>query len=318
MVTDYFNLLGLYFQRRVLGRRPPLLASVKLTYKCNLACRMCPFHLRSDGADHTLGWDAALKLLDKLKALGTRIAVLEGGEPLLWRDGPRGVADLVQYAKGRFLRVAATTNGTLPLDVPVDLLWVSLDGLKDEHDRLRSSSFDRVWGNLEKSRHPNLYVHFTMHRENWRGLEGLAVKLREVPAVKGITVQLFYPYGQGEWPLALAGDERRAALEGVLDLKRKGFPILNSSNRLQAMIENNWNCHEDILVNADPDGTITRGCYARSRGEVKCGECGFTPVAEASGALDLIPGSLLAGYRIFLKNRQKALGFGRQAKVPFT
>jgi len=143
-----------------------------------------------------------------------------------------------------------------------------------------------------------------MHGENWRSLEGLAVKLREVPAVKGITVQLFYPYGQGEWPLAFAGEERRAALESVLALKGRGFPILNSSNRLRAMIDNTWTCHEDILVNADPDGTITRGCYARSRGrgDVNCGDCGFTPVAEASGALDLIPGSLLAGYRIFLRS----------------
>ena len=28
--------------------------------------------------------------------------------------------------------------------------------------------------------------------------------------------------------------------------------------------------------------------------------CGFTPVAEASGALDLIPGSLWAGWKLFL------------------
>lgn len=303
MTADFSSLFDFYISRRLLGRRTPLLASVKLTYKCNLACRMCPFHLRPAGQNSGMKWGTVRRVLDTLKDMGTRIAVLEGGEPLLWRDGQRGVADIVNYAKGRFLRVAATTNGTLSLDLPVDLLWVSLDGLKDEHDRFRSGSFDRVWANLGKSRHPNLYVHFTMHRENWKGLEGLAVKLREMPAVKGITVQLFYPYGQGEWPLALDGEDRRAALD-VLALKRRGFPILNSVNRLRAMIENTWKCHEDILVNADPDGTITRGCYARNRGNVNCRQCGFTPVAEASGALDLVPGSLLAGYRIFLKRKR--------------
>lgn len=301
MIGDFFNLFGFYLQRRILGRRIPLLASVKLTYRCNLACGMCPFHLRSARDNASIGWDAAARLLDQLSSMGTRIAVLEGGEPLLWRDGPRGIADLVRYARGRFLRVAATTNGTLPLDLPVDLLWVSLDGPKEEHDRFRSGSFDRVWANLAASRHPNLYVHFTMHRENWRSLGGLAARLRDVPAVRGMTVQLFYPYGQGEWQLALAGEERRAALENVLALKRRGYPILNSVSRLRAMIGNTWNCHEDILVNADPDGAITRGCYARNRGDVNCGQCGFTPVAEASGALDLIPGSLLAGYKIFLR-----------------
>jgi len=301
MIRDLFSLFGLYLQRRVLRRPTPLLASVKLTYKCNLACGMCPFHLRMGESNSSMGWHTAVKLLANLSSLGTRIAVLEGGEPLLWRDGEKGIEDLVSYAKGRFLRVAATTNGTLPLDLPVDLLWVSLDGLKDEHDRFRSGSFDRVWANLKKSRHPNLYVHFTMHRENWKCLEGLADKLQEIPAVKGITVQLFYPYGQGEWSLALAGEERRAALENVLALKKRGYPILNSSNRLRAMNQNVWKCHEDILINADPDGTITPGCYAKSRGDVNCRDCGFTPVAEASGALDLIAGSLLAGFKIFLR-----------------
>jgi len=38
------------------------------------------------------------------------------------------------------------------------------------------------------------------------------------------------------------------------------------------------------------------------RCNLKCRDCGFTPVAEASGALDMLPGSLLAGWRIFIKN----------------
>jgi hypothetical protein len=38
----------------------------------------------------------------------------------------------------------------------------------------------------------------------------------------------------------------------------------------------------------------------KSRGRINCPDCGFTPVAEASGALDLNIGSLLAGSRVFL------------------
>jgi hypothetical protein len=54
------------------------------------------------------------------------------------------------------------------------------------------------------------------------------------------------------------------------------------------MIKNTWVCHDDVLINAEPSGSITAGCYVKNRAEVKCGDCGFTPVAEASGALDLI------------------------------
>ena len=48
------------------------------------------------------------------------------------------------------------------------------------------------------------------------------------------------------------------------------------------------------------NGSITRGCYVRSRGEIRCGDCGFTPVAELSGAFDWMPGSILAGWKAFV------------------
>ena len=79
------------------------------------------------------------------------------------------------------------------------------------------------------------------------------------------------------------------------------YTDLNQYKEIKAMIDNRWRCHDDILINVDPDGTITKGCYVKNRGEINCDACGFTPVAEASGALDLIPGSLYSGWRLFLK-----------------
>jgi hypothetical protein len=125
--------------------------------------------------------------------------------------------------------------------------------------------------------------------------------VRDLPTVRGMTVQFFYPYNQGEDDLALLPEERHAVIRKLLELKKKGFPILNSAGRLRAMLNNDWRCHDDLLINVDPDGTITQGCYVKNRGEIHCEACGFTPVAEASGALDLIPGSLWAGWKLFLK-----------------
>jgi len=34
-----------------------------------------------------MNWSSAMAARDALKPLGTMIAVFEGGEPLLWRDG---------------------------------------------------------------------------------------------------------------------------------------------------------------------------------------------------------------------------------------
>jgi Fe-coproporphyrin III synthase len=297
------SLLDLFIRRKIFRQKIPLFASFKLTYHCNLACSGCPFHRRSGEEGSSITWEGAVRALDELKRLGTRIVVFEGGEPFVWRDGDRGLRELLAYAKERFLSVAVTTNGTFPLNIPADVLWVSLDGTKEVHDRLRSGSFGRVWSNLEAAgRSPTgtrILVHFTMNRINWRELGGLAEMLKGLPAVKGLTLQLFYPYGQGEPPLALSDEERRTALELALRLKRS-YPILNSTRCLRGMIMNDWPCHEDLLINVDPDGLITQGCYVKRRGTVDCHRCGFTPVAEASAALDLHPGSILAGWRAYL------------------
>ncbi len=297
------NLLDFYIRRKILRQRIPLFASFKLTYHCNLACLACPFHRRAGGARSSITWEGAIKALVELKRRGTRIVVFEGGEPFLWRDGDHGLRELVEYAKQRFLRVAVTTNGTFPLDVPADVLWVSMDGADGVHDRLRSDSFDQVWANLEAAgkagNGTRVMVHFTMNRINWRELDSLAEKLNVHPVVKGITLQLFYPYGQGESPLSLSDGERRTALEHAIHLKRT-YPIINSERCLRGMILNDWPCRDDMLINVDPDGLITQGCYVKGRGAVDCRRCGFTPVAEASAALDLHPGSLLAGWRAYL------------------
>jgi MoaA/NifB/PqqE/SkfB family radical SAM enzyme len=283
------------------GQKIPLLASFKLTYRCNLACLACPFHLRAGDESSHMSWPLATASLDALQRLGTLIVVFEGGEPFLWRDGQYNLHDVIDYAKKRFPRVAITTNGTFPLDVPADILWVSIDGLKESHDRLRSDSFDQVWSNLRNARLGRLLVHFTVNRENRHDIRPLLEKLKEIKAFGGMTVQLFYPYGQGEAPLALSDEERRTVLEEVIAMKKNGLPILNSAGSLRAMIGNDWRCHDDILINVDPNGVITQGCYVKSRGQINCQACGFSPVSEASGALDFLPGSLLAGWTIFLK-----------------
>jgi MoaA/NifB/PqqE/SkfB family radical SAM enzyme len=293
------KLPGFWFRRRILGQKLPLLASFKLTYRCNLSCLACPFHRRASENNGHMSWLAATQALDELHRRGTLIVVFEGGEPFLWKDGDYTLHDLIAYAKRLFLRVAVTTNGTFSLDCQADAVWVSLDGLRETHNRLRSGSFADILENLGATTHPRVMVHYTMNRENWPDLTHLCAFLETIPAVKGITVQLFYPYDQGETALALSPRERKLALENAIRLKKE-FPLINSTGVLRRMIDNSWSCRDDLLINVDPDGTITQGCYVKSRGEIRCQECGFTPVAEATGALHLSPASLLAGWQAYL------------------
>jgi Fe-coproporphyrin III synthase len=246
-------------------------------------------------------WDNAVNAIIRLKETGCLFVIFEGGEPLMWKDGTRDFNDLVLMTKKHFISTGVTTNGTIPLDVETDIIWVSIDGLKQTHDRLRSNSFDNAISNIRKSTHKKLFVHFTFNRLNWTEFEDLSFFVAKIPQVKGITVQFFYPYGKGEEDLSLNPNERKLAIETVIRLKKQGVPILNSSSRLTAMIENTWKCHEWLLANVTPDGNILSGCYAKGRGNVDCRVCGFTPIAEASGAYDFFPESLFSGLSIFLK-----------------
>ncbi|MHC5039751.1 MAG: radical SAM protein [Planctomycetota bacterium] len=99
-------------RRRREGRTTPILAGFKLTHRCNLRCLHCPFWKRG-GRD--LDFPGVVEALHRLRDLGVLMVIFEGGEPLLWKDGERGFADVVNAASPLFLRVGVTTNGTLPL-----------------------------------------------------------------------------------------------------------------------------------------------------------------------------------------------------------
>src|SRR5512139_4009094 len=109
MSAFFPHLVDHWIRYRLTGEQRPLLAGVKLTHRCNLRCRTCPFWQRPR-PDMTFG--AVQAALGKLHSAGCRLAILEGGEPFLWRDGKLGVEDVVLAARTLgFARVGVTTNG---------------------------------------------------------------------------------------------------------------------------------------------------------------------------------------------------------------
>ena len=290
-----FHLAGDVLLHHLLtGRQRPLLASCKLTFRCNLHCQQCPFVDRT-GPDPS--FSQVTTLLDQLSARRDRIVIFEGGEPLLWRDGDRSFGDVAAYARTRFAVTGVTTNGTLPLDVPTDILWVSLDGFAETHNRLRGAPiFERVIENMRRSTHPRLYAHLTANSENYLELPDLVRFLS--PLVKGITVQFYYPYGADD-RLFLAWPERRALLAALLELRQQGLPILNSPAALRALMDNHWHCQPWRIDCADPDGHFWQGCYVEGRAALDCAKCGFSPYTEMSLAFQGHPQAILAGMRIF-------------------
>jgi len=283
------------------GKITPVLAGYKITHRCNLSCLHCPYWERSDAEQNFSG---VLVTMERLKRMGVRILILEGGEPLLWRDGDKTILDVVREARKLFPSVCMTTNGTLPWNyIPLDRVWVSIDGPPGIHDSIRGDgAFNRAWENLKEAGDNTTLVSTTINQTNMNSIPELLTMLRGRTA--GMTIQFHYPYRGLPDPLFIPVSDRSALLDELIQLKHLGYPVANSVGSLQEMKKDRWTCEDRLLANAEPDGTIHQGCYLKNRGPAVCSLCGFTAHNEMSLAFKRKWQSVQAGTRIFFGGSQ--------------
>lgn len=139
---------------------------LQLLYKCNFSCKHC-FHGELLKAPENFSVIEAQALLYHFKTVYQLDAVtFLGGEPLLYPH----IATMCRYAKGLGLEVEICTNGhrgfrpkieaVAPL---LDKFRVSLDGLRESHDRMRQAgSFDGALEMIDLARRRGVVVGATM------------------------------------------------------------------------------------------------------------------------------------------------------------
>jgi len=274
----------------------PVLAGYKITHQCNLRCLHCPYWKRT-GAQQD--FDGVVRTLETLRSMGVRILILEGGEPLLWRDGTKTIQDVITEARKRFAAVCMTTNGTLSWGgLSLDRVWVSLDGTPAVHDAIRGKgTFEKVLTRVERDGKGQAFVSTTMNTLNAESIPELFSILRGL--VAGVTVQFHYPYDGLPDPLFIRPEARAPLVDRLIRLKREGYPVANSVRSLSEMKKDLWTCEEKLLANAEPEGKIVHGCYLKNRGEAVCSLCGFTAHNEMALAFRGRWQSIVTGLRIF-------------------
>lgn len=291
------GLFALPFARRIFtGRITPMLAGYKITHRCNLKCVHCPYWKR-EGDE--LDFEGVKRTLATLRSTGAVILIIEGGEPMLWRDGPYGISDVIEEAHKLFACVCMTTNGLIGFErLNLNRVWVSLDGPERIHDSVRGAGvYSRVISNLKKVPGSRGFVSFTISAMNYEHASELIRSLQGI--VEGITIQFYYPYNGLPDPLFVDVERRAALLDELIELKRQGYAVANSEASLNELKKSRWTCYDELLVNADPDGTIERGCYLKNRGPSECDRCGFTAHNEISLAFKGNIQAIGAGLKIF-------------------
>lgn len=177
---------------QLFGKTMPLIRGLVLTNRCNLRCRHC--RVVDRGPMH-LDFTEAVAAIEIFHREGGRCLYLEGGEPFLWHDGQHGVVDVVDYAhRLGFLTVVVYTNATLPILTSADMVFVSVDGLRNTHDALRGESFERIMRNIRDSDHASLYVNYTINNRNKDEIRGFCEHVNGMERIRGTFFYFHTPY----------------------------------------------------------------------------------------------------------------------------
>ena len=271
----------------------PLICGLVLTNKCNLRCRHCRVAARGD---KDLRFEEIRGVIDSFYREGGRSLYLEGGEPFLWHDGQYGIEQVVAYAHGvGFLTVVIYTNGTFPIQTSADTVFISADGLRETHDYLRGTSFDRIVDNVHSSTHPSLFINFTINNRNKAELEDFCAYTHGLKQIRGTFFYFHTPYyGQDE--LYVGPDERVRVLRELLALKKR-YRILNSRAGLKSALRNDWKRPLDVCSVYEKGDTYQ--CCRYAGDPELCRNCGYLSYAEIHQTLRLRPSAVLNALKYF-------------------
>jgi len=286
------NLFRLLRRDRLLA---PLVVSYCVTTHCNLNCVYCEdFGARRNVTQSTpLPLPKAKQLLSIIRQ-ATDSLIFTGGEPLLYPD----FESLAAHARRRlrFRSLTLLTNGTL-LPEHADVLRyltrlvISLDSVDaqtwDQTIRAAPGTAQAVINTIASIAQPGntrLIIHCVLTPET----------LEQAQAVLAFCIGrgiLFScsPQSVNNWPSypLLVSDAYRALIARLIELKKKGAPIVGSLPYLRLMM--NWQtfpCHPLLAPRVMPDGTLSFPCRPIERsGNAQGGRIGLLEIGDWAAAM---------------------------------
>jgi MoaA/NifB/PqqE/SkfB family radical SAM enzyme len=220
-------------RRRASTARPtggaPVL-QVHPTRHCNLACAHC-YTSSGPKVRVALALDTLTACIDDAVALGYRQLAVSGGEPLLYP----ALRELLQHARARGMVTTITTNGVLAtadrwstISDLVDVVAVSIDGRRDEHDAIRRSAgaFARTVANLSVLRDSGVTfgLIFTLTQYNVDSLE-FVVRLAAEHGAKSVQVHPLTLHGRAARDMPTARPDALELIAALGEADRLGASL---------------------------------------------------------------------------------------------
>jgi len=270
-----------WFLKSKVGSKKPLVNTMLINFNCNLRCKHCSISGNAEKlpSPSQIGWDDALREMRDLYEKGARILFFEGGEPTLWRSGDKNLGDLIRAGRdvGYFV-IGYTTNGTTHFFEESDVISVSLDGPKEIHDGIREPGvFDKLMSNLEGTSHPNIFANMTIMQQNKGAVRATAEIVKSHGHIRGLMLNFITPPPQ---EIALNLQDKGNVVEEALQLKKEGYPILNTTRALKELLKEDYGgeCPHWVSAFVLPDCSHYHGCPMENT--AACKQCGFDAVRE--------------------------------------
>ncbi len=270
----YFANFGI---RTVLFRkRNPILGTIIVTDKCNLKCKHCSVN---NITAVVYPYRQIKAEMVKLYDMGVRILFFCGGETFLWKDREKTLRDLVVEAKRMgFLIVNVVTNGTFPIDLPeADLILLSLDGGRKEHNEIRGDTYDVIMENVKNATSDNICFYMAINQINKYAVQDVCLTARDTKNVRAVSFNFHTPYPDTR-ELALSREEKEACCRKIVQMMEAGAPVFNLKSAFPYLVRNDFPtpCHQCVVMENGRLSTCGR-CIAVPG---LCEKCGYFFVAE--------------------------------------
>lgn len=219
-----------------------------MTDKCNLSCKHCAVN-NITSVIHPYS-----QIRDEMEQLyneGIRILFFCGGETFLWTDCGKNIGDLVTEAKNLgFLIVNVVTNGTFEIDLPqADLILLSLDGDKENHNFIRGETYDTIMNNVRNATSSNICFYMAVNKYNQKDIVKVCQAAKAENNVRAVSFNFHTPY-PGTEDLSLTIEEKQKCCDEIERCMKDGFPIFNLRSAFPYIVHNNFPtpCHQCIVV----------------------------------------------------------------------
>ena len=257
-------------------KKDPILGTIILTDKCNLKCKHCSVN-NITAVIHP--YTQIRQEMEQLYAMGIRILFFCGGETFLWKDGDKGLRDLVREAREMgFLIINVVTNGTHPLELPeADLILLSLDGDRERHNAIRGDTYDTIMENIKHAPSDNICFYMAINQINKEAIRAVCIAARDTKNVRAVSFNFHTPYPDTR-ELALSREEKARCVEVIQEMMAEGAPVFNLKSAFPYLVDNRFPtpCHQCVVMENGRLSTCGRCIDVPGL----CEQCGYFFVAE--------------------------------------